>query len=208
MKTKKEIFGIILLPLIAIFMFGIFQFISFIVGKETMFEGKELAWYLGFILYWPLCCILIPIKLIGKKKIIDLYRKSKVKVIILIFALIPVLLTLIGTTFMEYDKVSVLGKLILLLMVFGNGIFEEVLWRGVYIELFPNNIFFGVIWPTIWFAIWHLAPGFVSGTFNPILLMSGAFFFGLCWSIVSWKSNSIRFSTFSHILTGLVRIFI
>ena len=208
MKNRTKILGIVLLPLIAIFMFGIFQLIAFLVGKEAMFEGKELAWYLGFIIYWPLCCVIIPMKLIGKEKIISLYRRSKIKLGSIIIALIPILLTLIGSTFMEYDKVSLLGKLMLLITAFGNGIFEEVLWRGVYVELFPNNSFWGVIWPSIWFAVWHLAPGFVSDTFNPFVLMAGAFVFGLCWSIVAWKSNSIRFSTLSHILTGLVRVFI
>lgn len=207
MKTKKEIHAIILLPIIAISMFLVFQLISFIVGKETMFAGKELAWYLGFIIYWPVCCILIPIKFIGWKKIIDLYRKTKISFLLLLLFIFPVIFTFIGIIIMDYDKVNIIGRFILLIMVFGNGILEEILWRGMYIQLFPDNIFWGIFWPTIWFGIWHLAPASVSDTFNPLVLMSGALVFGICWSIIAWKTKSIRWSTFSHIIVGLIRVF-
>jgi hypothetical protein len=38
------------------------------------------------------------------------------------------------------------------------GTLEEVLWRGVYLELFPRSARWGVVWPSVFFALWHFAP--------------------------------------------------
>ena len=42
---------------------------------------------------------------------------------------------------MEYKKAGLGIFLCLLLTTFGNGFFEEVLWRGLYMKMFPNNNF-------------------------------------------------------------------
>lgn len=42
---------------------------------------------------------------------------------------------------MEYKKASMWTWLLLLSTIFGNGFFEEILWRGVYMKLFADNIF-------------------------------------------------------------------
>jgi len=38
-----------------------------------------------------------------------------------------------------------------------NALVEELLWRGVYITLWPRNPWLGWIWPAIGFDAWHLA---------------------------------------------------
>ena len=115
-------------------------------------------------------------------------------------------MTVIGRLVMSYDQADLWGRMVLFFMAFANGILEEVLWRGVFITLFPGNLKWSVVWPTLWFALWHLAPGLISISFSPGVLMAGAAVFGACWGWLAMKSNSIRWSAISHILTGLVRV--
>jgi len=42
-----------------------------------------------------------------------------------------------------------------------NGTYEEILWRGLYVKIFPNKVMLGLIYPTIGFAIWHISPQLV-----------------------------------------------
>jgi len=59
-------------------------------------------------------------------------------------------------------------------MTLMNSFWEEVLWRGVYITLFPDSRWWGIVWPTVWFALWHYAPGSVSPLADVRMLMIGA----------------------------------
>jgi len=96
---------------------------------------------------------------------------------------------------------------VLVVQSFVNGTLEEVLWRGVYIELFPGDRLWGFGWPTVWFALWHLAPGSIS----PLTNRGGAWWlvravFGACWGWLALRTGSIRYSAASHILAGLARV--
>ncbi len=55
-----------------------------------------------------------------------------------------------------------------------NSFWEEALWRGVYITLFPDNRWWSMVWPTVWFALWHYAPGSISPLADVRTLMMGA----------------------------------
>jgi membrane protease YdiL (CAAX protease family) len=96
-------------------------------------------------------------------------------------------------------------KFVLVLMAFLNGILEEVLWRGVYIELFPNKLLWGNIWPTVWFALWHYAPGSVSPLANVWVLMTGAGVLGASLSWLTKQTRSISLAVTSHTVSGLVQ---
>ncbi|MFC2014653.1 type II CAAX prenyl endopeptidase Rce1 family protein [Chloroflexota bacterium] len=41
---------------------------------------------------------------------------------------------------------------------FGNCLFEEILWRGVYFNLFPTNLFYRMIWLGVFWGPWHYIP--------------------------------------------------
>src|ERR671923_70617 len=40
---------------------------------------------------------------------------------------------------------------------------EELLWRGTYMDAFPDNVWYGAGWPWVGFTIWHLAPQLILG---------------------------------------------
>jgi membrane protease YdiL (CAAX protease family) len=86
-----------------------------------------------------------------------------------------------------------------------NSFWEEVLWRGVYITLFPDNRWWAAVWPTLWFAVWHYAPGSLSPLTDVRTLMIGAGVLGASFSWLALKTRSIRTTAVAHILGGLAQ---
>jgi hypothetical protein len=39
-----------------------------------------------------------------------------------------------------------------------NGTGEELLWRSVFLEAFPNHPLRGLLWPLVGFSLWHFTP--------------------------------------------------
>jgi hypothetical protein len=83
-----------------------------------------------------------------------------------------------------------------------NAAVEELFWRETYLELWPNNPWLGWIWPSIGFALWHVAPQVI----HPSRLGKGRYVaaslaLGLSWGYVAWSTRSIRWTTVSHVVT-------
>jgi len=196
---KKRKFAIILSPVLTLVMFGVYQ------GFAKIF-GNNLGWYAGFAVYWPIFCVLIPLLLVGPNQISKRYRLIKINPLYLAVFLFPVFMTLIGGFFMTTSERDLIGLIIWIGMSVGNGVFEEILWRGVYPILFPNNKLFGFVWPAIWFSIWHFAPGSLSQNFSPIVLVSGALMLGgfLGWG--AFKTKSLFWASTGHTLSGLLQL--
>jgi membrane protease YdiL (CAAX protease family) len=197
--NKKQKIAIIALPVLAIFMYAVFQLAAQIFGKE-------LAWYIGFLVYWPIWCLIFPLWMIGKKNFRELFKYQKLNKQLFFLLIFPMIMALTGRFIMESSQLSIWERFVLILYAFANGSLEEILWRGVYIRLFPNKNLWGIVWPTLWFSIWHYAPGSISVGFNPFILMAGAAVFGFCWSWLAMKTRTIRWSMISHTLTALVRV--
>jgi len=106
---------------------------------------------------------------------------------------------------MGYAKDSAWILLLLLSTPFGNGFFEEVLWRGVYSKLFPTGTFYGLLWPSVWFALWHYAPGSVLNG-NVAGLMIGAGMMGLHLAYLTRKTNTLCWAVAGHTLGGIIMI--
>jgi membrane protease YdiL (CAAX protease family) len=96
--------------------------------------------------------------------------------------------------------------LLLLTTNFGNGFFEELLWRGVYLDLFPKNLLFGMIWPSLWFALWHYAPGSINPDGNVLGLIIGSGIMGLYLSFLSRRTGTIWWTIIMHTIGGFIMI--
>ena len=83
-----------------------------------------------------------------------------------------------------------------------NAVLEELLWRGVYITLWPENPWLGWTWPAIGFGAWHLAPQLIRPSpLGPVAYVVAATALGLSWGWVAWRTGSIRWVTVSHAFT-------
>ncbi len=197
-KQKIAIFAPLVLIVV---MVPVFRFTAGIFGDL-------LGWYVGLIIYWVIWGLSFSLWLIGKDSIRKIIRPQKIDKLVFVLIIIPLLIISINK-FMPvktYQITSIWIALMYLSTTFGNGFFEEVFWRGIYMELFPKNNFFRIIWPSFWFALWHYAPGSVSPNGNVIILMVGAVFFGLYLSYLAKKTNTIWWSIVVHTVFGIIMI--
>jgi membrane protease YdiL (CAAX protease family) len=199
MNPKQKI-AIIVPPILVTVMYPVFQSLAGVMNDR-------IAWYLGLMIYWIIWGAVFPLFIIGKEEIKTLIQPKKPDLKILLFIAIPLLGALAGRFMlgMEYEKESVWIFLLLLSTAFGNGFFEEVLWRGVYVRLFPDHIFYRMIWPSVWFALWHYAPGSVlSG--NVAGLMIGAGVMGLYLSYLTKRMKTVWWAIVVHTVGGIIMV--
>jgi membrane protease YdiL (CAAX protease family) len=196
--TTRQRIALIMPIVIIISMVCVFQLALFIV------KNRQLAWYMGFIIYWPIWGIVYPILLIGKENVASVIKKKAPKGLEWIAFIIPPIFVLLGTLIIRFDPSDVTTKLILVGTSFATGILEEILWRGIFVFLFPKDLVKGYIIPVIWFGLWHIAPGSVSNV-PMVTLVIGAIFMGSCWGLLAYSSKNILWSSISHILTGIFR---
>jgi len=198
MNSRQKI-AIVAPPVLVAVMYPIFHALAGVMNDRV-------AWYLGLAIYWIIWGGIFPLFIIGKEAINILIRPRKPDKKILLLIAIPLLGAVAGRIILGgYEKESVWIALLLFSTPFGNGFFEEVLWRGVYVKLFPNNVFFWMIWPSVWFALWHYAPGSVSSG-NPARLMIGAGVMGFYLSYLAKKRNTVWWGIVVHTVGGIIMV--
>jgi len=203
--SKKQIITIFIPLILIAIMYPIFHSLA------GALDNDRIAWYLGLIIYWLIWGLVFPFIIMGKKSINELVHPQKLTVIVFLPMSIIILGALAARLLvpgMEYEKQSVWILLLLLSTAFGNGFFEELLWRGVYFKLFPDKIFYRMIWPTIWFAIWHYVPGSVlhENVTGLIGLIAGSGLMGLVLSYMTKKTNTLWWSILAHTIGGNIMI--
>ncbi len=195
--NKKHIFALLLPLLVILVMYPIFQLLN------TFFSNWRVAWFIGLSIYWLIFGLICSLFLIGRKKIIELIKPKKIKLKMVLIILSPLLIVIINSLFSiwNYEIPNFFVFSLLLLSAFGNAFFEEILWRGVYFELFPKNILLGIVWPSIGFGLWHYAPGSLSQS-NPLILMAGAVVLGLYLNFITRETKTIFWPIIVHLLFG------
>ena len=201
--TTKQAIAVIVPPILVLVMIPIFRLYVRIFPNNW-----RIGWYLGLVTYWITWCGILSYILIGKASILSLIQPQQLTLEIFILLLIP----LVGAALyrlvpgMEYQKPQLWVFILLISTNFGNGIFEELLWRGVYLELFPNNPLWGAVWPSLWFAIWHYAPGSIAPNGNPLGLMIGSGIMGAYFSFLSRRTGTIWWTILMHAIGGFIMI--
>lgn len=169
---------------------------------------ERIGWYLGLAIYWLTWGGVFPYLMLGPERLRRIIRPQKLTFQIFLLVLFPLVMASLYQLIpgMDYQKPGLLITLLLLSTPFGNGFFEELLWRGVYMELFPDNILFRIVWPSIFFALWHYAPVSVSSGGNVVAMIIGSGLFGFYLSFLANKTGTIWWSIVAHILGGLIMI--
>lgn len=170
--------------------------------------GNTAAWFTGLATYWLLWGLTYPLLVLGKDAALELIQPGKFDLNAMLLALIPVIFSVIGRYQfgVQYEKASTLAGLALLATAVGNGLFEEVFWRGTFLRLFPSSALLAMLWPSVWFALWHYVPGSVSSSGGVLRLMVGAAFFGLFLSYLARRTDTIFWGILSHTLAGIIMV--
>lgn len=200
MSYKQKI--ALISPLILIcMMYPVFHFLSRILGNI-------LGWYFGLVVYWLIWGATFSWLLIGKESLKRMIRPQKPngKVILLLLFLWLMAGLYRFVPGMGYEKPDIWIFILLLSTNFGNGFFEEVLWRGVYMKLFPDSILFRIVWSSIWFGLWHYVPGSVSSNGNTMGLIIGSCLMGFYLSFMAKKTGTIWWNIVAHTVGGFIMI--
>jgi len=188
-------------PVLVVTMYIAFQ-------QLTAELGFPLGYLVAFALYWGGWCLAVPIAVLGSHRVLELFRSGdsrfaqlgiKVQVLLwwpvvfpLTFAFLPRIAT--ASTAIVLASVAV-GMII--------GVTEELLWRGVYVSLFADNIWLNTIYPSVAFGLWHLCPLSVLPSRYPGGAISFAVYsiaLGLSYAHCARQTRSIWWCTVSHCL--------
>jgi membrane protease YdiL (CAAX protease family) len=176
--------------------------------------GKAWGYALGFVFYNGFWCILVPLWLLGGsgfrslfKETAPLFQKKHWWLILLQLSTTAGALGMLSAHDLVNTPLAL--ALIAIPVALVTGTCEEILWRGVYVKTFPNHLFWGLIYPSLGFAIWHLSPQLVYPASMPGGMFAFAgltFFLGFCYGLVAYKTGSCKWTAISHSLNGILDI--
>lgn len=168
--------------------------------------GPMPGYLIGFLVYWGVWCVAVPLFLLGPGRVRGLFTARRawlaqpwwLGILLLLFP--P--LGAIATRFIpEVGDATgaMIGTALAIAVV--NATMEELLWRGVFISYWPGSWALGVLYPSIGFGLWHLAPQIIHPGASPVGFVIGSIVIGLCWGWVAWQTGSLRATTISHVFT-------
>jgi membrane protease YdiL (CAAX protease family) len=192
-------FPILILPV----MVGIF-------AASAHWLGAEAGYLLGFGFYWLFWCLLVPRWLLGKAGFSTLLRDSAP-----LFGRANWLAALLWLTVMlvsvfmyagDFLRSSLTLILIAVPLATLNGFCEEILWRGLYVRCFPHNPWLAILYPSLGFALWHLAPQVIFPAENVIGFIISTFFLALPYGYIAYRTGSAKWTALSHSLSGILAL--
>ena len=168
--------------------------------------GYPLGYLVAFGVYWIVWCVAVPVAVLGARSVLRLFRFSEPPlsqlgiatqlalwwplVVPLVFVFVPRVASIPAPVLVAS---AALGVII--------GITEEVLWRGVYVTLFADNVWLNTIYPSIAFGLWHLCPLSVAPSRHAggaLAFVAYSFVLGLSYAYAARRTRSIAWSAVSH----------
>ena len=115
--------------------------------------GKDAGYLLGFLFYWIIWCVVVPLIYLGKDGFLSLFvdetpllSRPNWLVAVLWAFITLVSLIMYGKSFIQAPLTLIL---IAIPMATINGVCEELLWRGLYVRAFPDNFWLAILFPAI-----------------------------------------------------------
>jgi CAAX protease family protein len=125
--------------------------------------GKKMGYLAGFLFYWSIWCLLLPLISISQEKVKALLKpvwptNGQYPWLNLIFLIIPLGFAY-GYAFPKALKKATVSIIVFsLLLSIVNACLEEFLWRGLYYEWLGSRPIQYVLISSLGFSIWHLSP--------------------------------------------------
>lgn len=172
--------------------------------------GAEAGYLLGFGFYWLFWCLLVPRWLLGKDEFstilrdrAPLFSRSNGLAATLWFIVTLVAILMYIGNFLRAPLPLILLAIPLATI---NGFCEEIFWRGLYVRLFPRNPWLSILYPSLGFALWHLAPQVVFPAENITGFIVSTFFLALPYGYIAYRTGSAKWTAFSHSLSGILAL--
>ncbi len=172
--------------------------------------GKKWSYLGGFLFCWIAWCLFFPLALLGPQGLVGLFHGVSSPFghpwWLGVFCLLgPPLVAFLVIFPQALRRASAGLVLVSAALALVNGPLEEVLWRGAYLTLFPSQVWLALLYPSLGFALWHLAPMLVvpptgGRRWGKAALVAQVCVLGLLWAWVANNTGSILWTTVSHIL--------
>jgi membrane protease YdiL (CAAX protease family) len=182
--------------LVPVSMAGAFAVLQRLLGPRRGYNA-------GFALYWVGWCLGFPLWVLGPRRLLRLLRAgARPSAADLAFLAVPV----VGAAATELAPVrrAVDPKVAAVMVATAavNAVGEELLWRGTYLDVLPEDPWRGAGWPWIGFTIWHLAPQIIlPSRRGRAQFLVGAGLVGAASARVAWKTRRLRWTLLAHVLT-------
>ncbi len=170
--------------------------------------GLRLGYGVAFLLYWLFWCLSVPWWTLGTPGILRLFARTPLpfgsNVALGMLVLAAPLLLGYGYAFPKAIHDAPVGVILLSALIAAvNAPLEELLWRGAYLTAFPDGWLLGYVYPSIGFALWHVAPLSVVPNRAPggawsFVAISGLV--GFMWGWVAKTTGSILWTSAAHVL--------
>jgi membrane protease YdiL (CAAX protease family) len=170
--------------------------------------GPQLGYVAGFAAYWA-TCLGVAAAILGPGRALDLVVRgsteaparppTRADTVLLAWPVAGAVTTrmlpeLRTATAVDVATIAAVAQL--------NAVAEELLWRGVYPDLWPDDPRLGWVWPAIGFGAWHLAPQAIHpASMGRARYAVASTALGLSWGRVAWRTRSLRWTTLSHVIT-------
>jgi membrane protease YdiL (CAAX protease family) len=172
--------------------------------------GKDIGYLLGFTGYWLIFGLAIP-ALLAKRVNFGSLLNDRTPLFTRqnwIAAMLWVVVT--GVTLIMYGETFLAGPFSLILIALPlatlNGFCEEIFWRGMFVKVFPDNSWLGIVYPAIGFAIWHFIPQSVFPADNVYGFVVSTLLLGLVYGFIAYRTGSAKWTAFSHSLNGYIAL--
>ena len=176
----------------------------------VQFVGREGGYLIGFGFYWLFWCLLVPWLLLGESGFASLltdhtqlFTRHNWLAALLWLVVTVVTVFMYGQDFVHASLVLILVAIPLAIV---NGVCEEMLWRGLYVRLFSNRPWLGVVYPSVGFALWHFAPQIALPDENGIGFVVSTLFLGLAYGYIAYRTGSAKWTAISHSLNGILAL--
>lgn len=165
----------------------------------------------GFLVYWLVWGLAIPILLAGPRQLLGILVTpgvpgSRIPWWVVILLGVP---PLIGIAFVFPGLFPDSGdRTLAALLAYAliNGILEEVFWRGLFARAFAGDIGRGLWYPAVMYAGWLVIALTAGGPWfavDALAVFGAGLGIGLLFGWVAWRTGSIRWTVMSHVLMNL-----
>jgi uncharacterized protein len=168
--------------------------------------GQRWGYLAGFVFFWVVWCLALPLGLLGWRGVRRLFRSTTPRLpppgwLWAGLLAVPVVGGFATVLVPALARVTIAALALAVGIAVVNATCEEILWRGVYAELFAGRWIAGWLYPAVAFTLWHISPAAATGG-RPGAFWFGVGFIGLVFGWVAYRTASIRWTTFAHILVN------
>ena len=161
------------------------------------------AYNVGFAVYWGGWCFAFPLWVLGPRRTVAVLGKGRRPASWELTLLLFPVAGAIGTQLVPHRRdVDLPVASVMVASAAVNAVGEELLWRGLFVEEFPDRVVIGALWPPAGFALWHLAPQrILPAAVGRWRFVAGAAVVGAASTVSAWRSRGLRQALLPHVAT-------